>query len=491
MIFWVTPNPGSRNESKLRHYSGERRVYPSDGLVYDGAMKRVVLHIGTGKTGTSTIQRALYRSRRRLRRRAGADYAAAGLHGNDDSGEVTPAHYSLVEALRDGREAELESIGDYVDKRPEKTVIFSCEDFYHHLEERHVARLAQLFGNHSVTVICYVRRQDEYVESAYRQRIRSGVAVRAHTFSARHTDPACLNEVHANYYRMLNVWARCFGTEAVVVRLFDADRFHGGNLLQDFLMAAGLPDVELAGAGGDRSNEALPAELVAVLRACNEAEVVPREHHTRFVADLRKRFHFDDYPMLNPETRARIMENYAGSNRLLFEQFGIEANWETVETANGAEEAAVNTQRSEQHLLAALCYDSWAERQGRVTPWRLRREIHYALRDLLFYARARRSSAGTPPTTARGAYLQLLRRMILGRMFSPSYYLACNRDIAAKGMDPLEHYLRYGRREGRIAHPVMSAKRARSLAAATSRDQQPYHWELIRTRATPTEPSAD
>jgi hypothetical protein len=42
-------------------------------------------------------------------------------------------------------------------------------------------------------------------------------------------------------------------------------------------------------------------------------------------------------------------------------------------------------------------------------------------------------------------------------LFDDRWYLACNPDVAAAGIDPIDHYLHHGWREGRRAHPAIDA----------------------------------
>jgi len=168
--------------------------------------------------------------------------------------------------------------------RPEHTIIFSCEDLYHHLEENHMSRLKELPTGYDVTIVCYVRRQDKYIESACKQRIKAGSPLNLPRSLTRHTNASSLNQVHASYYRMMLGWERVFGRKAIVVRPLDANHFPDGDLLQDFLAAAGLSGIELFSGGNERSNEALPAELIAVLRVFNDTGIVPQESRNKWRA---------------------------------------------------------------------------------------------------------------------------------------------------------------------------------------------------------------
>lgn len=45
-----------------------------------------------------------------------------------------------------------------------------------------------------------------------------------------------------------------------------------------------------------------------------------------------------------------------------------------------------------------------------------------------------------------------------GPGFDSAYYLAANPDVAAAGINPVSHYLRHGRDEGRSPRPAASAR---------------------------------
>ncbi len=442
---------------------------------YYAHMKHIVLHIGTGKTGTSTIQNALYRNRRRLRRRHNVDYAELDLLVIDHFGERIAAHYQLIERLRHADAATLAAVTDYIDSREQDTIVFSCENFYHHLGHTELQRLAALLKPYRVSIVCYLRRQDLYVESAYRQQVKVGVAkVNVRPFLARHMSAKSLDEVHANYYRMLQRWDQYFGTDCMQVRLFDKACFAGGDLLTDFLQASGIGNVELQRRGEAVANQAVPAELINVLRVFNQAGIVSKEHHQQFVRDLRENFDFRDYSLISNSVRTKILENYAESNRQLFAHYGIEGDWSMPQLATTQDASPTDPPRSDNELLSALYYQAWLKQHKRLTLQTLLRRSYYATKDWLFYLQARRSYDNADPALPRADYLRLLRKMIARREFSPTFYIRFNADIAAGGLDPLLHYLRYGLREARIPHPAVSEIQARRIAQSVASGSHPY-----------------
>ena len=287
-------------------------------------MKHVVLHIGTGKTGTSTIQNALYVSRSLLKKH-NVDYARCCRVQVDHFGEAIVAHYKLAEIIQNRADEELKAFREYINDSPLETIIFSCENLYHHLGEKEVELLASLLHGCRVTIVCYVRRQDLYIESAYKQQVKVGVAkVNVNGFLARHTDKNHLSQVHANYYRMLMPWDQHFGTEAITVRVFDPQCFINGRLLDDFLDAAGIGDISLPDVTGSKANVAMPSELIQVVRVFNALKLIPRAEHQSFVEHLRAQFDFADYPLVSPEIRQQVLENYEQTNNQLFERFNVE-----------------------------------------------------------------------------------------------------------------------------------------------------------------------
>ncbi|MDP3414621.1 glycoside hydrolase family 99-like domain-containing protein [Falsiroseomonas sp.] len=87
------------------------------------------------------------------------------------------------------------------------------------------------------------------------------------------------------------------------------------------------------------------------------------------------------------------------------------------------------------------------------------------LRNLVTRAPALRDAARTAIRTARLSWRTLNRshhkiRLKVARsgLFDRDYYLAAHPDVAAAGIDPVDHYLEYGWREGRDPSPLFSTR---------------------------------
>lgn len=208
---------------------------------------RLFLHIGQGKTGTTTIQGFMARNGEAL---AGRGYLYPRLTGNGRHLELSlyakggnpatmpgwrrtgydgPAR--LREAIERDLPAEISSSGC-------ENVILSDEGLYRLRPglRRIVDALAPVIGE--LVVIVYLRRQDDHVVSRYKHTMREGSALTLSEFIAR---PMTFDTWQ--YDALLRGLTEDFPQARLVVRVYDRARFRNGSLLQDFLDAVELPDL--------------------------------------------------------------------------------------------------------------------------------------------------------------------------------------------------------------------------------------------------------
>ncbi|WP_460853236.1 hypothetical protein [Nocardioides montaniterrae] len=240
----------------------------------------VVLHIGSGKTGTSTLQRFLADHREELlaggvlypRAYGGVRHTHLGMAARSDealrttlvwrrSGHTEPAAYRAQHATALDNEL--------AEHRPDR-VLFSDEGLYALGADALAALRANLdtFAA-SRTVVVYLRPQDDHLVSRYQQSVKTGCVETLVEFSQR--DHAHLYD----YARRLGLWSDAMAPARLVVRRFEPARFEGGSLLSDFVSALDLP-VEVGEETSARRNESLDAEAVELLRLLNLDGV---EHH--------------------------------------------------------------------------------------------------------------------------------------------------------------------------------------------------------------------
>jgi hypothetical protein len=284
-------------------------------------MKKIFLHIGTGKTGTSSIQNFLNQHQDLLRMQHKVLYPNTGLVHSQHFGEVIHAHYDLPGWIAKRHHEPLQILLNEISTASCDTVIISCENLYHNLVESDLVFLRELLTDFEVHVVCYVRRQDLYMESAWKQQVKVGaMRMPFEQFLERHTDARFLHEVHANYYRMLRIWANVWGQEHLRVRVFDPSAWPHRDLIHDFAVACDLGDEVAVLPQPAVTNVAMPSELMRLISKINALRLVEGGRQEDLVAWLRGIRTFANTPLLTQADRQAILKNYHESNQQLFQE---------------------------------------------------------------------------------------------------------------------------------------------------------------------------
>jgi len=240
---------------------------------------KLVLHIGTGKTGTTAVQTHLYANRAWLAQRGicvpgtglGRDNGHASLLGTLDGGELT----RLAAELRAARAAG------------QHTAIISWEGmgFYRRAD---IQRLARGLRWDDVHVLVYLREQADIVQSGYLQELKTGPQrFGIADFSAGAPGRARLAAllyryaVKWDYARLLRNWARALPGLRFIAREYRPQLLAGGNVVDDVLAALGTA----ADAGFTRtrntSNLSLDVESAVILNALDRDHRDPQLRRTQ------------------------------------------------------------------------------------------------------------------------------------------------------------------------------------------------------------------
>jgi len=198
---------------------------------------KLLIHAGFGKTGTSALQNFFVRNLKRLAANK-IYYPAAGRQELD-------AHHYLATKARPGEgtgftcdetwDEQIEAIAREVGKKKSGTVLISSEVFSGRLEWFKLNKLFDLFDE--VSVVLYLRRQDEIVMSSYQQWIKDG------TFSASYEE---MDALPYFYDKSLKLWSDFLrGRKGrIIVRPYEKSAFQSGTIFSDFMYHAfGIEDI--------------------------------------------------------------------------------------------------------------------------------------------------------------------------------------------------------------------------------------------------------
>lgn len=209
-------------------------------------MKKILLHIGTEKTGTTSLQTFFSLNKKSLsaadiwypdsekldycHRHGHFPLAAATLHECPDF--VTPKKHFKPIPIFKGLLADFEA-------RKESTLLLSAEHFSSRCSKRQkLFYLRALLKSYPVQIIVYVRPQHELLLSAYSTFLKSGGKKTLEEVSRDRWLKTYAN--YFNYYNMLSGWWKVFGDENVTVRIFQKEQMPEGDLYRDFMEVLGV-----------------------------------------------------------------------------------------------------------------------------------------------------------------------------------------------------------------------------------------------------------
>ncbi|HEC1784728.1 TPA: hypothetical protein R1727_001135, partial [Campylobacter lari] len=196
------------------------------------------VHIGTEKTGTTTIQQFLLENYNLLLKQ-NMVYPKSFLKGNQHWWIADLACDVTLNKVDDFRKIILN--GDYlsvineINQHRDKRFIFSSEGICRNCFcKEHIYNLSnifKIFGFDKIYVVLYIREISEFIRSYSVQNIQGW----AH-FNTDKIIPSMHPRIYSfDFKRILEDFSEVFGKENLIVKLFDKCEFYQGDLLKDFI----------------------------------------------------------------------------------------------------------------------------------------------------------------------------------------------------------------------------------------------------------------
>ena len=240
----------------------------------------LVVHIGTDKTGTTSIQGFLRHNRAALAERGCLVPRSPGTTRHIRVGMFIMPDDDLVNSqdwfrgeygdlpVDEFRQRFRKRLFREMREADPTRMVFSDEALFGAAPVRlkRLRRFTERIAR-STRVVVYLRRQDDHLISLYQQHVKRGQCQRLTTWAQQDRAP------FYDYHRRLGEWRDHLGPDVLVARPFERAGFVGGDLVDDFIEAADLRDV-----AGDLErigtrNESLNAESVEFLRLLNLHQV--------------------------------------------------------------------------------------------------------------------------------------------------------------------------------------------------------------------------
>lgn len=303
--------------------------------------RRLIIHIGTEKTGTTTLQHFLHHNAKTLEK-LGIWYPTDPTRSYNERKAQFPLAGSLANSAADFVSASKEKtlsrcLADFcsdAESAGQAVTVISAEHFSSRVEnadqlKRFREQLSTCFTE--IQVVCYVRNQADLALSSYSTDIVHG---------ARHIfDPSSVSTENRyfNHVEMLGLWNSVFGREALVVREYDRSTLVQGDICRDFAREIlGIDPGRLAFVA--ETNASLGAVFLELLRQINLCLPTLKDNASawRHAQGLRSMLVSNlsidnDVPLqITPKDRQALLDRFATANRQLNEIYlggSLSAKW--------------------------------------------------------------------------------------------------------------------------------------------------------------------
>ncbi|EAH9442793.1 hypothetical protein ACSM8R_001902, partial [Campylobacter coli] len=206
------------------------------------------VHIGTEKTGSTSIQFFLYSNRRLLQRQNMIYPISIGNYSSqwnftflaynnlrNDFYCLSKGIFKKDDFLHHKKDIFLKFKDELLKSKCEKVVI-SSEHLSSRIQDlseiKRIRKILYLLGFKKIKIIVYIREQTSDMISSFSTTLKSGAIGNIQANSKKY---------FKGYHKLLLLkWQQIFGKENLIVRLFDKSEFYQGDLLKDFVHSIGL-----------------------------------------------------------------------------------------------------------------------------------------------------------------------------------------------------------------------------------------------------------
>lgn len=278
-----TTTAEERLQGALSNYARNERVVQVPALVTSDFKKpRVIIHIGSTKTGSTVLQHTLEDHRPALLRQ-GIWYPEVGLFWQKNRPHKQAGHAGFITEAISGRSKLrnylLQGLAEM--KGRIHTIVLSSEAFF---LSAHAAKIAQLFHDFDVEMVLYLRRQDEWANSQYAEFVAGG-AINSTSLTFEEwlqTDQALRG---LDYKRIIRDWEKYLPKSSIHLRRYVRSSGGTWDIVKDFAEVAKLSPLQnLPVAAGEKLNTSrLSAAHVELIRQYNKKEFPSKAAYCEFI----------------------------------------------------------------------------------------------------------------------------------------------------------------------------------------------------------------
>lgn len=279
---------------------------------------KLIIHAGTSKTGSTSIQLLCHNNREALAN-YGVLFPRTGLKLSPDNRKNrSSGHYEFIQAAQNNDSILLNKLNDEISEFDSiDTVLISCENFsfINDIPEK-LKSYFKSFENYKI--IIYLRRQDYYLESLYKEFVSGGwrkLSVSIDKFFESHN-----TYIECDYYKLLTPWSEAFGKNNIIVRPFEKNQWVNQMLIADFFSCLNLSKfLETDIIFDTHDNISKTNEEIVLINLLNNIELKGEYYrealHTFFeVFNNNQEYDKSNKFLSAPKQRIYIIHKYSESN---------------------------------------------------------------------------------------------------------------------------------------------------------------------------------
>lgn len=269
--------------------------------------RKLYIHMGLHKTGTTSIQLFMYRNMKQIL----DDYDF--YYMSIPSDDIAPYQHRFLNRIMISDERVFLNLFESTLEKA-NNVLISSECFLERFEyAEQLAKLKHLFNE--TYIIVYIRRQDEWIESLYKQAIIYNHKIK---FTINEWVNMFLNEgylyYNANFLKTLDRLSLLFGKGNIILRSFDEKKLHDGNIVSDFCWIFSIPTQHFNNNQIHANAGIKNREIVEMYRLTNKKITLDQQKElaTKLICDERESISF-----LSPMQKKSIIDHYSTINETI------------------------------------------------------------------------------------------------------------------------------------------------------------------------------
>lgn len=286
--------------------------------------KKVIIHIGAPKTGSTTLQKFLEDNRQALlsQRWLYPTSITRGFGQHDLAFLLSGAYPEWASTQPFSLDEQIQKLRKEISGHHSPRLLLSSENFYLLCPPKKLALAMESLGfaKSEVAIIIYLRRQDDAHLSWYNQKVKA----QGYCGTVKQSISESLDLW--DYFTRLSSWTEAFGEECLIVRPYRIDQLKKGDVRSDFLDRLG---VESKGFmfSTEKHNTRLNYDIMQFQLRINKLALSisqKRSFHRELVAlsaISESNGCFDDPPLLDHSDKVALMARYEIGNKQIMHRF--------------------------------------------------------------------------------------------------------------------------------------------------------------------------